>query len=172
MWKIFISPKIVAYIIMLFLGRPDLADDLIAICDRESRCTLIGAHKIDAHISNKEWFSQVKLEHIDPSCQERKAKGGWATHGPWGLSAGAHWKHVPPCYKPKNFDNPYISGLIAGRKYIRKCWGLDQRSGWCHVPKKVRMNNLKSPKWKKPAKWERPQNWWDFMTMKTYQTIR
>lgn len=166
MWNFLMHPKVVAYVVMMFLGRPDLTDDLIAICHRESRCTLVKTHKIDAHLSNKEWYGQVSWKHLDPKCQKRKAKGGWATHGPWGLSAGAHWRHVPPCYQPEVFDNPYVSGLIAGRKYIRGCWGQNKKKGWCRVPKRARKNNLKSPRWKETPKWKRPQNWEEFYEMK------
>lgn len=166
--KLLMSPKVVAYIVTLMLGRPDLTDDLIAICHRESRCTLVETHKIDEHISNREWYGQVKLGHLDPGCQSRTEEGGWATHGPWGLSAGAHWRWVPPCYQPNSFNNPYVSGLIATRKYIRICWMKNKKKGWCKVPAKVRRNNRKRPivrgKVQKFPKMERPNNWWEFYT--------
>jgi len=158
------SPKVVAYVITLLLGRPDIADDLISICNRESRCTLVETHKIDKHISNSEWHGQVKLGHLDPECQPRKAKGGWATHGPWGLSAGAHWRWVPPCYQPEAFNNPYVSGYVAARKYIIQCWQPGKKKGWCKVSATARKNNLRRRKNKKLVKMERPKNWWEFYT--------
>lgn len=160
--KFLMSPKVAIYLITLFIGRPDIADDLISICNRESRCTEIKHHKIDAHLSNKEWHGQVRWNHIDPDCQPRKASGGWATHGPWGLSAGAHWNWVPACYSPEAFDNTYVSGFVAARKYIKNCWWKNNIKGWCRVPKRNRKNNLKRPRNKKMRKLKRPQNWISF----------
>lgn len=158
------SPKIAAYIVAFFIGRPDIADDLISICHRESRCHAIGAHSIDRHISANEYYGQVSWGHLDPECQKPNAKGGWATHGPWGISSGAHWHWLPPCYQPNALDNVYVSALLAARKYVRKCWAQNKKKGWCRVKKNVRKNNIKSPRLKKhqlkPLR--RPNNWYEF----------
>jgi len=171
-----ISPKIAALIASLVIGRPDLADDLVSICRRESRCTIIEAHKIDAHISNEEWYGQTKLGtkyrkrgiedmHLDKRCQKRKAPGGWATHGPWGLNVGTHWEYVPACYQPSDFDNTIVSALVAARKYERECWETNTKHtirGWCKVSRKARKNNKPIPKRKEKRKINRPKNWFEF----------
>lgn len=158
-----ITPKVAIIIVCIFIGRPDIIDDLTDICHRESRCTPVTAHAIDRHISSREWFGQVHWKHLDPECQKRKAEGGWATHGIAGLSAGAHWKYVPPCYQPSVFDNIFVSSLVAARKYVRTCWMQNKRHGWCHVKKKSRRNNLESPRLKEPPRTKRPSNWVEFV---------
>ena len=67
------SPKTAAFVVATLYGRPDLADDLVDICHRESRCSNIGPHEIDRHLSNREWHGQVKWGHLNPSCQPRSA---------------------------------------------------------------------------------------------------
>lgn len=171
-----ISPKMAALIASLHIGRPDLADDLVDICMRESRCTKVEAHEIDAHISDNEWYGQTKIgrrfrkkgvedRHLDSRCQKRNAEGGWATHGPWGTSAGTHWPYMPPCYQPSDIDEVYNAALLAARKYERECWGTNTRhsiQGWCRVKKTSRKNNLPSPKLKSKRKIERPKSWFEF----------
>ena len=170
------NPKIAAILASIYIGRPDLADDLVDICQRESKCLPIKTHNIDAHISSSEWHGQTRLGttyrergvenmHLDKRCQKKKASGGWATHGPWGISAGAHWNYLPPCYQPEDVDNIYISALVSARKYERECWETNTkhlRRGWCRVSKSSRKNNNKSPKRKNKRKIKRPKNWLEF----------
>lgn len=169
MWflNFLVNPKTAALVAALWVGRPDIADDLIAICDRESKCQHQKTHARDAHLTNKEWFGQVRLNHLNKECQKRKAPGGWATHGSWGLSAGAHHEYMPDCYQPKVFDNVYISALVAARKYIRTCWAPRKRTGWCKIRKKyikARRNNIKSPRLKYKPKTKKPDNWAEFLS--------
>lgn len=119
--------KLVAFIVSVLYGRPDLYAPLIEVCQRESRCTLVGTHQIDAHLSNREWYGQVHWGHLDPACQPRDYPGGWATRGAFGLSAGAHWAYLWPCYTPDALDNPFVSAWVAIRKLEKRCPG----QGWC-----------------------------------------
>jgi len=139
--KLFSNPKVAAYVAAFLFGRPELADDLVDICKRESRCQPVGAHEIDAHISRPEWHGQVSWGHLDPQCQPRDVPGGWATRGAFGLSAGAHWAYMWPCYDPRWFDSPWVSAWVAVRKYERKCVPKRQRRGWCRVSKEAWANN-------------------------------
>lgn len=173
---LFINPKTAVIFASLYIGRPDLVDDLIDICMRESRCQEIQTHEIDAHISDNEWYGQTNIgsryrkkgienKHLDKRCQKRKAAGGWATHGSWGMSAGTHWPYMPPCYQPEDLDDLYTAALLAARKYERVCWETNTKHtkhGWCKVKKKSRKNNLPSPKRKNKRKIERPSNWLEF----------
>lgn len=140
--QLFTNPKAAATAAALLVGRPDIANDLHAICWRESRCQLVGAHERDAHISNREWWGQTRLGHLDPQCQPRKAPGGWATHGSWGLSAGAHWPYLPRCYQPRWLDWAPVGAHTAARKYARNCTRKRKRRGWCHVPTEVWVDNI------------------------------
>ena len=131
--KIFSSPSASAGLVALLMGRPEIADDLRAICHRESRCTAKRVHERDAWVSDREWAGQVRLGHLDPSCQPW-APGAWATRGAWGLSAGAHWAYLPPCYPPQILDIPIVSAIVAAQKYIKRCLPKRKTKGWCRVP--------------------------------------
>lgn len=161
--KIITSPKFVALFAALWIGRPDIADDLQSICKRESKCSFIREHEIDAWISPHEWHGQKDLGHLNPECQKKNVDGGWATRGSWGLSAGAHWKYLPKCYQPSVLDIPHISAIIAAKKYVKNCWAQKNYTGWCKVSKNVRKNNKKIKKELK-IKYKRPQNWNEFLT--------
>lgn len=168
-------------------GRPDLIDDVTAICHRESRCTKVGVHERDAHLGVG-WYGQVRLHerakakgktrpgHIDPTCQPYEP-GMWATHGIVGLAAGSHWKYLPECYEPEVLDNVFVSAVTAIEKYERTCWAQKSNKGWCHLRSKkviyekadgtektvwakhpARKNNLKTKKHKPPKK-VRPHTW-------------
>jgi len=128
-----LSPSHSATLVAILWGRPEIADDLRAICHRESRCQRVSVHERDAWISDREWRGQVKLGHLDPECQPW-APEAWATRGAWGLSAGAHWAYLPPCYPPWVFDLPLVSAAVAAQKYVTKCLPKRKRKGWCRVP--------------------------------------
>lgn len=121
--------KIAAILISYLFGRVDIAPELIRICKRESRCSSVGVHARDAHLSATSYWGQVRLGHLDRSCQAYVRKG-WATRGPWGLSAAAHWQYMPACYRPEWFDFALVSAVVAVRKYLRHCDGQRGRR-WC-----------------------------------------
>ena len=125
------NPKVAAFLAAFLFGRVDIAPKLIKICRRESRCNPMGVHARDAHLSRREWVGQVRLDHLDRTCQPYKP--GWATRGPWGLSAASHWQYLPKCYKPEWMDYTMVSALVAARKYLRRCDGKRRkdRVGWC-----------------------------------------
>ncbi len=133
-----LTPKVSAFVVAWAIGRPEISDDLIAICHRESRCTPKKVHERDAWISEREYRGQVKLKHLNPACQ-KPLKGGWATRGSFGLSAGAHWQYMPPCYQPEWFDVTIVSAMVAARKYVSECTKERKTKGWCRVPREVYM---------------------------------
>ncbi len=135
----YFPPSVAATVAAHFGGRPDLADDLTALCRRESRCSTVGVHERDSHISDREWRGQVNLGHLTPTCQPY-APRAWATRGAWGLSAGAHWRYLPPCYQASWLDYPLVSAWVALQKYQARC-ERGKRPGWCRVPARVRWNN-------------------------------
>lgn len=140
LWLAVNDPSTAAGFAAAAWGRPDIADDLRAVCYRESRCRAIGVHEIDRHLSSIGWRGQVSLGHLDPECQPYR-DGQWATRGAWGLSAASHWNYLPPCYPPEVLDIPIVSAWIAAQKYIALC--DDTRAGWCRVPKHVKRNNAR-----------------------------
>jgi hypothetical protein len=122
------NPKVAAVVAAFLLGRIDIAPELIKICKRESRCNSISIHERDAWLSRASWRGQVKLGHLDAQCQPYRP--GWATRGPWGLSAASHWQYLPACYQPEWLDLTLVSALVAARKWLRRCDGQRTRR-WC-----------------------------------------
>jgi len=141
-FRILFSPKVAASFVTSMSMQPELKDDLVAICHRESRCTPYRVHERDSWLSRREYLGQVKLGHLDPGCQEYRP-GEWATRGAWGLSAASHWKYMPSCYDPSWFDVPLVSAYVALKKYNSKCKGKGLKSGWCRVPRRVLRDNRK-----------------------------
>ena len=109
---------------------------LRGICWRESGCSTIAAHEIDAWGSRRGWRSQVRLGHLDASCQPYEPKA-WATRGAWGLSAASHWAYLPACYLPHWLDVPLVSAIVAVRKWRARCVRggrlASDRPGWCRA---------------------------------------
>jgi hypothetical protein len=121
--------RLATWVVCLVLGEPDLVKPLLEICERESRCQPIGVHNVDAHLSWRGYHGQVGLGHLDPDCQPYEPRG-WATRGPWGLSAASHWEYLPRCYSPAALDVPIVSAWVAARAYQRRCRGKPKAS-WC-----------------------------------------
>ncbi len=140
-----VEPKTAAYLVTTATGRPDLADDLIAICWRESRCTPIGPHSGDSDLDPSDgWRGQINLGHLDKRCQPYRPDV-WHTRGAWGLWASVHWRYMPPCYQPEWLDHPLVSAHVAIQKYV-KCENNRNYKGWCKTPWKVRKNNIHKKK--------------------------
>ncbi len=137
-WLIVNDPRAAASFAAAAQGHAFIADDLHSICFRESRCRAIGVHKIDEHLSDRGWYGQVKLGHLNPECQPYR-KGQWATRGAFGLSAASHWNYLPPCYPPEALDIPIVSAWISARKYIKMC--RNKRTGWCRVSRETLKDN-------------------------------
>lgn len=131
---LFLPPKPAAHVAAWAVGHPEIAPALISICHRESRCTAIGVHSIDSHISPRAYWGQINLGHLDRTCQKHgSTPGRWSTRGAWGLNAAAHWQFLPRCYQPELLDVPLVSALIAARKYLRSCVPTHERR-WCGPP--------------------------------------
>lgn len=128
------NPKVAAVVASLLVGDPGVAEPLMRVCQRESRCQAIGVHAVDAGLPA--YWGQVKLGHLDPSCQQYQP-GQWATRGAFGLSASSHWEYLPRCFQPWWLDVPLISAWVAAQKYVRRCTGPSRkRRSWCPIRKR------------------------------------
>lgn len=137
-----VHPRLAAHVVAVLHLRPDLADDLTAICLRESRCQPISVHDGDTNNDPSDgWGGQVSLGHLDPGCQPY-APDTWPTRGAWGLSAASHWKYMPRCYQPHWFDLPLVSATVSLYK-VARCERRRKNRGWCRRPRSVRQNNAK-----------------------------
>lgn len=127
------DPKVAARWAARMVGYPEIGGALVRICMRESRCTPVGEHEIDAHLAKSGYRGQVALGHLDPRCQPWE-EGVWGTVGPWGLSAASHWAYLPDCYSPRDLQKVEVSAIVAARKYVERCLPPargDERPGWC-----------------------------------------
>lgn len=131
-----LTPAQAAHVAAWAHGRPDIAEALVGICHRESRCQPVGVHDIDAHLSARAYWGQVGLGHLRRWCQRHGAPGRWSTRGAWGLQAASHWRYLPACYPPEVLDVPAVSAWVAARKYLARCDGRRARRGWCHVSRR------------------------------------
>lgn len=113
-----------------YTDRRTHGDRLERISWRESRHNpLVGIHVRDAMLSRRSWLGQVKLGHLDPTCQPY-VDGMWSTRGPFGLNAAVHWQYLPECYQPEILDIVFVSALVAAKKFKRRCEDAP-KTGWC-----------------------------------------
>ena len=124
------DPRLSARLVAAVMGRPDLADRLIKVCERETGCRPFGVHPRDAHRSRLGWRGQVALGHLDPACQPY-LPGQWATRGAFGVSAASAWPDLPACYHPAILDVTLVSAVVALRRWQRVCEDPARRDGWC-----------------------------------------
>lgn len=122
------NPRVAARWAAKSIGHPEIAAELIRICERETGCTYTGAHERDAHLAPAGWRAQVELGHIDQECQPLSGHQ-WGTRGAWALSAVSHWDYMEPCYLPTDFTLA-VEANVAARKYVRRCMGRTKK-GWC-----------------------------------------
>lgn len=125
-----LTPAEAAELAAAFVGRPEIADALRAVCARESRCQPIGVHPDDAWVSARSWGGQVQLGHLDRRCQPRGPGHRWGPRGSWGMSAADAWPYLGRCYQPEILDHPLAGAIAAARMWLARCDGR-RRSRWC-----------------------------------------
>jgi hypothetical protein len=110
-------------------GRPDLADELVSICRRESpgsNCAVtVGLHPPDKNpvsamyrkAVEKGWLGTCPSNTAsDPRDRER-----FGVRGVHGLSAAYSLWHLGPCLAPELLDLPFMSAIIAARRATYQC---------------------------------------------------
>jgi hypothetical protein len=136
-----LSPVTLAHWAAWATGQPaEVAQRLVGVCYRESRCRPLSLHELDERLGVSAWGGQTQLHrrgrerglddpgHLDPDCQPKRRPGpagwtawDWSTRGAFGLQAAAHWQYLPRCYHPKILDHVLVSALVAARKWAAKC---------------------------------------------------
>lgn len=120
-------------------GRPDLHDELVRICMRESWCGRYGevrAHEGDAWAGRKMWTGAVRKGWLDPGgCEEhmppstRAGWSRWSTRGALGMSAAYHLHRLEPylgaCLAPEVLDHPGVSAWTGVLFMEDACERLD-----------------------------------------------
>jgi len=124
------DPKESAKLAASLVNRPEIAGDLVKICQRESRCKPISQHAIDSWAAPRVYEKQVARNKLNPLCQFKEQ--GWSTRGSFGLIAAYHIDYLPdvPCLPPQVFDVPLFSAIVAAKKYTRRCVS-NTSDRWC-----------------------------------------
>jgi len=103
-------------------------------CYRESKCTRISIHQIDAWAGRRAYRNAVKRRWLDPALcpTHRDRNDGWSTRGPHGLMAAYNLRFVPiPCLPAAAMDVPFVSAWAAANKADYLC----REKGACTFPK-------------------------------------
>ncbi len=110
-----LDPIAASYVGAALAGYPELAPQLVKICRRESHCTAIGVHAVDAGRSRAAWSDAVAVGWLDPSCQPHR-RGAWSTRGAWGTMAAFTVVHLGRCVPPWVLDVPLVGAIAAARR--------------------------------------------------------
>ena len=138
-----LPPKPAIWVASLLHGRPDIAPALVRVCARESNCSRIGVHAIDAIPSRSSYHGQIKLgdrareqgkdTHLDRRCQPKGNWKRWGTRGILGFNAADAWPYLWRCYAPEVLDIPLVSAHVGVKFYLEHCDDTRER-GWCPRP--------------------------------------
>ncbi len=104
------------------VGEPDLADELMAICRRESHCRWVGAHHDDASAGRSMRRNAMRVGWLDPSCAWHHGDPRrFSTRGIHGMSAAYTLRFVGSCVPPEVLDVPLVSAIAATRRMQAQC---------------------------------------------------
>jgi hypothetical protein len=104
------------------IGHPELADELVWICRRESHCELVGVHDGDRAAGRSMHANAMRVGWLDPSCAfHRGDPQRFTTRGPHGLSAAYSLRFLGACLPPEALDIPLLSAIAAARRATAQC---------------------------------------------------
>ncbi|HET6585712.1 MAG TPA: hypothetical protein VFG69_19775 [Nannocystaceae bacterium] len=104
------------------VGQPELADELLAICRRESHCRFVRAHEADRWAGPRMYANAMRVGWLDSSCVfHRGAPARFSTRGVHGLSAAYSLRFLGSCVPPEALDVPLLSALAAARRAESQC---------------------------------------------------
>lgn len=127
-----LDPRLASFVGATLAGHPTFGPQLLAICERESGCQLVGVHRCDAHRSRAAWADAVgNMRALDPArCAHHELGAGpWATSGPWGAMRAYTLRWLPGCWPAALLDVPLVGAWAATR---RAHGPLCQRVHGCH----------------------------------------
>lgn len=118
------------------VGRPELSDELLAICRRESHCRLVGVHPADQWAGPRMRANALRVGWLDRRCAfHRGAPEEFSTRGVHGLSAAYSLRFLGECVPPEALDVPLLSAIAAARRALSQC----RRHGACTSEERHRM---------------------------------
>lgn len=106
-------------------SREDWRLELRRICQRESRCRLIGYHAIDSWVGASRYAGAVRRGLLDPEeCPEAHAREPierWGTVGPFGQS-GVAVGHLAGCHAPEEIsESRTVATAVAVATFAHYC---------------------------------------------------
>jgi hypothetical protein len=127
-WLLLLPPVPASRVAAHALGRPDLADDIVAVTRRESRGVRVGVHECDAWASRRVREAAIRTGWLDERCRNAPPHG-WSTRGAHGLMAGFNLRYLgTTACVPWVLDIPIVSAVAAVRKAAAVC----PDNPWCH----------------------------------------
>jgi hypothetical protein len=103
-------------------GEPQLADELVQICERESHCRFVGAHGRDRAAGPAMLRSALRVGWLDAACPFVFGDGRrFSTRGVHGLSAAYSLRFLGDCVPPELLDLPLFSAIAAARRSRNMC---------------------------------------------------
>lgn len=116
--QIVLDPIVAGHVAAAMLGEPGIGDAMARVCARESRCSAIGVHEVDAHRSRAAWTIAAQAGTLDPATCEwhRLDAGPWSTSGPWGAMRAFTLPHVRACLPAWALDVPLVGAIAVARR--------------------------------------------------------
>jgi len=104
------------------VGRPELSDELLAICRRESHCRIVGMHTADRWAGQRMRANALRVGWLDSQCVFHHGAGvRFSTRGVHGLSAAYSLRFLGDCVPPEALDVPLLSAIAAARRAVSQC---------------------------------------------------
>jgi hypothetical protein len=138
------DPRVASLLGALVTGQPQLGPELIHICERESHCRPVGAHKRDMQAGPTMYRNAMRVGWLDDECIfHRGDPKRFSTRGVHGMAA-AYTLRWLPCSPPEVLDIPLVSAIAASRRAEHQC----VKKGACSRVERHRQ-------WTGPRKWDR-----------------
>ena len=117
-WQVWHSPKAASLLAAALIGRPEIGQEMLQICRRESRCRPIGVHARDAWAARRMWVAAVRVGYLDPErCHHHRwGDGQWSVSGSWGASRAYTLRFLPGCWPKKVLDITPIGAYAVARR--------------------------------------------------------
>jgi len=136
LFRIAFDPVASSMLAASLVGQPDLGQELVAICRRESNCRMVGVHPADQWAGRRMYNNATRVGWLNPQCPfHRGSPGRFSTRGVHGLSAAYSLRFLGSCVPPEALDVPLLSAIAAARRAMSQC----RRHGACSAGARHRM---------------------------------
>jgi hypothetical protein len=120
------EPTVASTLGALLTGQPELAPELVAICERESHCRPVGIHVKDASAGKLMRRKALRAGWLDRNCPFHSGSPRrFSTRGVHGISAAYSLRFLGSCLPPEALDIPLLSAIAASRRAAYQCRRYD-----------------------------------------------